>query len=110
MESNNPYQTPSTDVSVQYHGETDQTSPFSPSGRFGRLSYIAWITIVGVISNIVSTIASAMFGGGEMLVPTFDGQGMPVPPDIHGAALAVVSIVSLITLVVFVVFVIQNII
>lgn len=104
MESKNPYQTPSTDVAAQYHGETDQTSPFSASGRFGRLSFIAWGTIVGVISNIVS----ASFGGSEMLVPSFDSQGMPIPPDINGPALAVIAIVSLICLVFFVIFLIRR--
>ena len=47
MDPKNPYQPPSADVSPQLEKGVDQTSPISPAGRFGRLSFIAWGAILG---------------------------------------------------------------
>jgi uncharacterized membrane protein YhaH (DUF805 family) len=93
MESQNPYQPPSTDVSAQRTGGIDQTSPFSPSGRFGRLSYIAWIVIVGFIGNFITAI--------------FGGSG-PVPPDIGVAVLVAIVVISLVSLVFYIIFSIRR--
>ncbi len=93
MESQNPYQPPSADTLVQSTGGIDQTSPFSPSGRFGRLSYIAWSVIVAVIGNIIS----AIFGGGD-----------PVSPDIGGAALVAIVATGLVSLVFYLIFSIRR--
>ncbi|MEW6645797.1 MAG: DUF805 domain-containing protein [Pseudomonadota bacterium] len=61
MESINPYQAPAADVSaVPGQGGFDETGPFSPKGRFGRLSYIAW----GMLLGGGGTILMAMLGGG----------------------------------------------
>jgi uncharacterized membrane protein YhaH (DUF805 family) len=104
MDPQNPYQPPSADVSPQDQGGTDETSPFSPSGRFGRLSFIAWGAILGVTSNLIS----AVFGGTQMFVPEYDASGMPIPPDISGAALAVIGIVSLVFFVFYIIFSIRR--
>lgn len=104
MEAQNPYQPPSADVSAQHTGGNDETSPFSPSGRFGRLSYIAWGVIVGVLGNVVT----AIFGGGAAFVPQHDASGAPILPDISGPAMAAIVVVSLISLVLYVIFSIRR--
>lgn len=61
MESMNPYQAPAADVSaIPSQAGLDESGPFSPKGRFGRLSYIAW----GVLLGILGWIAMMVFGGG----------------------------------------------
>lgn len=102
MDPQNPYQSPNADVSPQYGGGTDQTSPFSPSGRFGRLSFIAWGAILGIISNVIT----AILGGTAMFVPQFeyDGSDVPVPPDISPAILIALVIISLVFAVFYIVF------
>lgn len=61
MESMNPYQAPAADVSaIPGQGGFDETGPFSPKGRFGRLSYIAW----GMLMGFAGTILMAILGGG----------------------------------------------
>jgi uncharacterized membrane protein YhaH (DUF805 family) len=61
MESMNPYQAPAADVSaIPNQGGFDESGPFSPSGRFGRLSYIAW----GMLMGIAVWIVMLVFGGG----------------------------------------------
>jgi len=39
MEPSNPYQTPNAAVTLPDSDSGDTTSPFSPAGRFSRLSY-----------------------------------------------------------------------
>ena len=63
MEPQNPYQPPSADVAAQSISNTDQTSSFSPAGRFGRLSYIAWTSIF----NVVYQVATGALGGTDRL-------------------------------------------
>lgn len=61
MASVDPYQTPSADVASSPEFEDyDQTSPFSPKGRFGRLSYLAWSMAIGLLVGITVGI----IGGG----------------------------------------------
>lgn len=61
MESMNPYQAPAADVSaIPNQGGLDESGPFSPSGRFGRLSYIAW----GMLMGIAVWAVMLVFGGG----------------------------------------------
>ena len=64
MEHVNPYQAPSADVSaVPTSGGYDETGPLSPQGRFGRLSYLAWGMVFGVIAYIVMIAV-----GGSMML------------------------------------------
>lgn len=60
METMNPYRTPTADVSAPLQGGYDESAPFSPKGRFGRLSYIAWGMVLGIA---VWAILLVMFGG-----------------------------------------------
>jgi uncharacterized membrane protein YhaH (DUF805 family) len=60
MDKNNPYQAPGADVYDVTAEGFDETSPLSPKGRFGRLSYLAWTTL---ISLSVSMVMVAVSGG-----------------------------------------------
>lgn len=61
MEPMNPYQAPTADVSAMPgSGGCDESGPFSPSGRFGRLSYLAWGSLVGILFYVAMlTIAGS---------------------------------------------------
>jgi uncharacterized membrane protein YhaH (DUF805 family) len=99
MEPTNPYQPPTTDVSAPATGDRDQSSPFSPSGRFGRLSYIAWGLIVGVLAQVINTLAG------------LGGVGVDWTTDISqasAAGLAVVFAVGLVSLIAFFIFAIRR--
>ncbi|ESQ16977.1 MAG TPA: DUF805 domain-containing protein [Chromatiaceae bacterium] len=58
MATLNPYQPPRADLNVPPDAGVDQTSPFDPKGRFGRLSYFAWLTA----ANFFAAIAQLMIG------------------------------------------------
>jgi uncharacterized membrane protein YhaH (DUF805 family) len=104
MDPKNPYQTPAADVTPQYEAGTDQSSPFSPSGRFGRLSFIAWVALIGVVYNLIG----AMVGGTEMFMPRYDASGTPVPPEIGVVPLIVLAVLGLIFFVFYVIFAIRR--
>ena len=93
MESRNPYQPPSADISEQDILSVDQSSVFSPSGRFGRLSYIAWGVVVGVVSNLITTF----FAGSD-----------PDPSDVGAAPMGVLIVISLATLGLYAIFSIRR--
>jgi uncharacterized membrane protein YhaH (DUF805 family) len=62
MGTTNPYQTPSADVTAPTLRGLDQTRPFDPSGRFGRLSYVAWLMLVSITLNLVQFILNLGLG------------------------------------------------
>ncbi|WP_078120424.1 DUF805 domain-containing protein [Thiosocius teredinicola] len=73
----NPYQAPSADVSVPLSGGEDQTGPFSPKGRFGRLSYLAW----GLLTSLVFGFLVFIVAGGAAVFTdptTMAAAGGPV--------------------------------
>jgi uncharacterized membrane protein YhaH (DUF805 family) len=104
MDPKNPYQPPSADVSPQYEGGADQTSPISPAGRFGRLSFIAWGAVLGVVSNLIT----AAVGGSKMLVPEYDATGTPVPLEIGILPLSILVAVGLVFFVFYVIFAVRR--
>lgn len=69
MSTVNPYKTPESDLGPPPTGETDRTSVFSPSGRFGRLSYIAWGTLLYLAAMLI--VALMAWAG---LMTTAPGQ------------------------------------
>ena len=93
MESSNPYQTPHADVLKPDAGASDESRVFSPSGRFGRLSYIAWVWVVGSIGNAISAIV---------------GGNAPAESELSGPVLAVTIIINLVAVVLFVIFSIRR--
>lgn len=85
-------------------GAVDQTSPFSPAGRFGRLSYIAWGLLISVAAQIVEFAA----GGRALLHPERDAAGNRLLPDLSPMALGVIAAVALVALVIGVLFIIRR--
>jgi uncharacterized membrane protein YhaH (DUF805 family) len=101
----NAYGAPRGDVAQQrYAGAIDQTSPFSPAGRFGRLSYIAWGLLVSVLAQIVEFAA----GGTALLHPKLDAAGDLLPPDLSPMALGVIAAVALVALMIGILFMIRR--
>ena len=62
----NPYKTPSSDPLLPPSNAIDTSSPLSPKGRFGRLSFIAWYMLV----TILSYIAMGLLGGTTLFMET----------------------------------------
>lgn len=60
MEASNPYQAPDANLeTTPGFDQYDTTSVFSPKGRFGRLSYLAWgMGIMGVVSMALSMLVA----------------------------------------------------
>jgi uncharacterized membrane protein YhaH (DUF805 family) len=91
MQDNNPYQAPGANVYDVAAEGADETNPFSPAGRFGRLSYIAWTTLVGILFNIISVI----FAGGVAAL---------ADPAVAGGSLLLLGVISLAFMVVYALF------
>jgi uncharacterized membrane protein YhaH (DUF805 family) len=104
LDRNNPYSTPRAELDQPYAGGSDQTSPFSPAGRFGRLSYIAWSVLVSITAQIVELAV----GGTALLHPKLDAAGQPLPPDLSPLTVALIVPVALVALVLAVLFMIRR--
>ena len=59
----NPYATPKSDINISHSGSVDTSKPFSPKGRFSRLSFLAWNLIANILVGIVAIVFFALFGG-----------------------------------------------
>jgi uncharacterized membrane protein YhaH (DUF805 family) len=73
MDPKNPYRSPMSDLSPPTSG-VDTTNPLDPSGRFGRLSWMAWNMILAVL--------------GILIVVALMATGMIAMPDPETAAAA----------------------
>jgi uncharacterized membrane protein YhaH (DUF805 family) len=104
VDHNNPYRVRPSAVAQPSVGGTDQTSPFSPGGRFGRLSYIAWGFLISVVIQIVEFVA----GGTALLHPKLGAAGHRLPPDLSPMSLGVIAVVALVALVIGVLFMIRR--
>lgn len=78
MEMMNPYQSPAADVSARPNNDGDDiTSPFSPKGRFGRLSYLAWSMLLYIPVWIISIgVSLAAPGNPEAMQPVALGMSV----------------------------------
>ena len=78
MEQANPYQAPSADVATAADfGEYDESSPFSPKGRFGRLSYIAWSVLTGFVIAVIAGFVLGTIGATNHARPPIAGLWVP---------------------------------
>ncbi|MEJ2309431.1 MAG: DUF805 domain-containing protein [Gammaproteobacteria bacterium] len=59
----NPYETPTSDPTLPGRGGIDTSSPLSPAGRFGRLSYIAW----NMVLNVIGYLMLFLLGGNTIM-------------------------------------------
>ena len=100
MEPTNPYQTPSADLdhTPGFDGN-DETSVFSPKGRFGRLSYLAWYMVVSLAFVLVAVVI-ALLGG-------FFAQAGP-PADLPVVALLLLVPLGLFVAYILIVFAIRR--
>jgi uncharacterized membrane protein YhaH (DUF805 family) len=94
MEQSNPYRAPSVDVSSTIDdGTYDQTNPLSPKGRFGRLSYLAWMFLFGIAMYAVMAVLGVALFGASMF--TSGANGLP------GAGMALLLPLELVAFVFF---------
>src|SRR5512145_1500386 len=91
METTNPYQSPAADLSaLPNQGAFDESNPFSPRGRFGRLSYLAWGILLAIpvwIIAMIIGVSAAMVGAKE--------------PDAMNPALLALQFVVMIPMIIF---------
>lgn len=100
MPTHDPYRSPTADVSAPPSSGRDLTGPLDPSGRFGRLSYIAWAMLVSLSLNLVQILLGAALG----MTDTEPGQ-----PGVAAAVVGVITIVlGLVMIVLTVLFVIRR--
>ncbi len=93
MEQQNPYQAPGANVYDATAGGIDETGPFSPAGRFGRLSYLAWSMVINFSLGMVIVIVAAAIGASM--------QDQAVLGGILGLLLLVVEIVVVVVAIMF---------
>jgi uncharacterized membrane protein YhaH (DUF805 family) len=98
METHNPYRSPSADVTAPPPSGRDLTSPFDPSGRFGRLSYIAWAMLVSLSLNLIQIVLGAVLG-----VSSVDAQQPGIAMAVVGVITIVLAIVTVVATVLFVI-------
>ncbi len=73
MDPKNPYRSPQSDLTSPVTG-VDTTNPFDPSGRFTRLSWLAWNMVAGLASiPVVFALATA----GVIAVPDPESAAAP---------------------------------
>ena len=92
----NPYETPSSDPQLP---GIDSSSPLSPKGRFGRLSFIAWYMLV----TILSYIAMGLLGGTRLFMETDPGKIALFFSSTGGVLYALLTIITTVLLVIFVI-------
>ena len=78
MQPANPYQAPAADLSRPADGAYDESSPFSPAGRFGRLSYIAWTMVMSFLLYVVifAVLGQGFLTGDSALAMGLGGIGV----------------------------------
>jgi uncharacterized membrane protein YhaH (DUF805 family) len=103
MASSNPYQTPQTDVTAPPMAGVDQTGPFDPKGRFGRLSYIAWALAASFLVNIVQFVVMMVIGVGAGVSGSSDAATAG-----GGIAMVLTFVFALVVMVVTIIFFIRR--
>lgn len=95
----NPYKSPASNPQLPSAVEIDTSSPFSPKGRFGRLSFIAWYMLV----TILSYIAIGLLGGTTVFMETDPDKIALFFSSMGGVSYALVTIITTVLLVIFVI-------
>ena len=60
MDQSNPYASPRSDLTRPAPTAVDTTNPFDPSGRFTRLSWLAWNLVLAVAGVVVVGALAAL--------------------------------------------------
>jgi len=106
MEPTNTHPTATADSQSFTSG--DPTPFYSPSGRFGRLSYIAWATLISVVGQLIMVVAMMLIGGGAAMSLSEGMTDQAPMPEIGGAVLAVYLVVGLVALVLTIIFAVRR--
>jgi uncharacterized membrane protein YhaH (DUF805 family) len=99
QEMENPYATPSSDPSLPDSGQIDKSNPFSPSGRFGRLSFIAWYMLVTIVGYVIMFAV----GGATLITATDPNVMMEFLSSAGGIIYILITVISLIIFILFVI-------
>jgi uncharacterized membrane protein YhaH (DUF805 family) len=99
MQMENPYKTPSSDPLLPPSNAIDTSSPLSPKGRFGRLSFIAWYMLV----TILSYIATGLLGGTTLFMETDPEKIALFFSSMGGFSYVLLTIITTVLLVIFVI-------
>lgn len=102
MEANNPYQAPTADLDeTPAFNDSDRSSVLSASGRFGRLSYVAWYMLLMILSWVaMMLVGGAGFGLAALSPGGLESQGAAFPLGIS-VFLILISLVMLYFSIVF---------
>lgn len=95
----NPYATPSSDPTLPDSGQIDNSNPFSPKGRFGRLSFLAWYMVVTIISYIIMFAV----GGAALFMEQDPNVMMEFFSSAGGMIYIFFTIASLIIIIIFII-------
>jgi len=95
----NPYKTTSSDPLLPPSNAIDTSSPLSPRGRFGRLSFIAWYMLV----TILSYIAMGLLGGTTLFMETDPEKIALFFSSMGGVSYVLLTIITTVLLVIFVI-------
>jgi len=98
MVTHNPYRSPTADLTAPSKSGRDLTGPFDPSGRFGRLSYIAWAMLVSVSLNLIQVVLAAALG-----ISGADAQSSGFAVAAVGVITIVLAIATVVATVLFVI-------
>lgn len=107
MQSPNPYRTPTADVQPPVDDGSDLTPFYTPAGRFGRLSYLAWVMVMSVASWLI-VMALTVVGLIELPVDAGGAQVPGLMPDMGPVGLTVWILINLISLVIVVIFAVRR--
>lgn len=90
-QTGNPYASPRSNLTPPLGGH-DTTSPFDPTGRFTRLSWLAWNLVIGFGATLV---VLGLMAAGLAAMPGMD----PQQPEVPGLMLAGMVIPQLVVIV-----------
>lgn len=73
----NPYSTPESNLQHDLsNGKNDTSSPFSPSGRFSRYSFLAWNFVLNIVLMIIVMAIMVVAGAAGNLLTMTDPNEM----------------------------------
>ncbi|HHL18735.1 MAG TPA: DUF805 domain-containing protein [Thiothrix sp.] len=99
----NPYSTPESNLQRNLNnGQNDTSSPFSPSGRFGRYSYLAWNFVINIVLMIVVGAVLAIAGATtDLLAMTDPNQAMNFYASGIGFVVIAIMLISFVITIIF---------
>ena len=99
----NPYSTPESKLQRNLNnGQNDINSPFSPNGRFGRYSFLAWNFVINIFLMIVAVAVLAIPGATtDLLTMTDPNQALNFYTSSIGLAIIAIVLISFVITMIF---------